>query len=161
MVHVLDMEDKEENKLTKNDDSSESDEKPVVKAIVKKPRSEAQINAFKRTQENRAKNIQLKKDNQKIEAAKLILKNEPIKKEPVKKEKTKKVVVDSSSEEEEVIIVEKRKKNKPKTKRIIVEESSSEEEEEIKQKSFKSQQNKRSININAKPVHSPTTVFFV
>jgi hypothetical protein len=161
MVHVLDMEDKED-KLTKNDSSSELDELPVKKTIVvkeKKARSEAQINAFKQTQINRAKSIQLKKDSQKLEAAKLILKQEPEKKE----KKMKPVVVDSSdsSSEEEVIIVEKRKKkNKP--KRIIVEESSSEEEQEApREKVFKSQQNRRSINLNVKPVPAPTTVFFV
>jgi hypothetical protein len=157
MVHVLDMEDKEDSKLTKNDDSSESDEKPVVKPVEKKPRSQKQIDAFKNAQINRAKSIQLKKDTQKIEAAKLILKQEPVKPEP---KKTKKVVVDSSSEEEEVIIVEKRKK-KTKPKRIIVEESESEEEVVPREKTFKSQQNKRSININAKSVPAPTTVFFV
>ena len=58
MVHVLDMEDKED-KLTKNDDSSESDEKPVEKKVEKlvdkKPRSQKQIDAFKKTQENRQK----------------------------------------------------------------------------------------------------------
>ena len=101
MVHVLDMEDKED-KLTKNDDSSESDEQPVVKLVEKKPRSQKQIDAFKNAQINRAKSIQLKKDTQKIEAAKLILRNDPVKKE----KKVKPVVVDSSSEEEEVIIVE-------------------------------------------------------
>ena len=64
MVHVLDMEDKEDSKLTKNDDSSESDEKPVVKPVEKKARSQKQIDAFKQTQLNRAKSIQLKKDTQ-------------------------------------------------------------------------------------------------
>ena len=138
-----------------SDDDSSVDSIPTKPATpIKKPRSEAQINAFKKTQENRKKNIELNKENKKVEAAKLLLNHKPIKPE-IKP-------VESESEEEEVIIVEKRKK-KSKPKRIIVEESSSEEDEPPIpiQKVFKSQQNKRSININAvQPVPS-TTVFFV
>lgn len=149
MVHVL---DNEENvSLTKNEDSDSSIE--VVKQVKeKKPRSEKQIEAFRKTQENRKKNIELKKENNKIEAAKLLMKQKP---------KVKKEIIDSESDEE-VIIVEKRRKSKP--KRIIVEESDSEEEEEIKpkEKNFKTQQNKRSIiKVNNQPTVSPTTCFFV
>jgi hypothetical protein len=135
--------------------------KKTVVAKEKKARSQAQIDAFKRTQENRAKNIALKKETQKLEAAKLLLNEKPVVKET--KQKSKKPVVEESSDEEEVIIVEKRKKNKQKPKRIIVEESSSEEEEEQKEMQFKSQQNKKSLiqMTKTKTIVNPNTMFFV
>ena len=141
MVHVLDMQDKEDP-LLKSDSEDEEIEVKKEEKKEKKPRSEKQIEAFKRTQENRKKAIELKKDVKKIEAAKLLLN------EPKVKPKQKKEIVESESEEE-VIIVEKRKK-KSKPKRIIVEESSESEEEIIKpkEKTFKSQQNKRSITVS-------------
>jgi hypothetical protein len=170
MVHVLDMEDKQtpltkKGRATKKVDDKVDDDLSSVdsvdslvepeKIVVKKARSQAQIDAFKRTQENRAKNIALQKENKKIEAAKLLM-NQP------KKDK-KKPVVDSSSDEEEVIIVEKRKKSKPKPKRIIVEESASESEEEKVEMQFKSQQNKKSLiqMTKTKTMINPNTVFFV
>jgi hypothetical protein len=164
MPHVLDMQDKEDGKLTKNEDSDDSSiEEVKTIAKEKKPRSEKQIEAFKKTQENRKKNIELKKDAKKLDAAKLLMQEKPIEKKP--KKVVKKEIVDSdSSSEEEVIIIERKKKPKKKiTKRIIVEESSSEEEEEVKpiEKTFKSQQNKRSININAVKPISPTTCYFI
>ena len=178
MLHTLHKEDndtpltkKKNNKKSEviDDDSTiESVEvtppKIEVVAKTKKPRSEKQIEAFKNAQINRQKNIQLKKESQKVEAAKLLLNEKP--NAPVAK-KVKEVVDSSSDEnEEEVIIVQKRKKPKPKVKRIIVEESASESEseEEIKprEKNFKSQQNKRSIiKVNNNPLVSPNTVFFV
>ena len=169
-LHVLDNEDNEDNGsllkiISDEEDMQELNPKPTLMK-EKKPRSQKQIDAFKITQENRKKSIEIKNGLKKVEAAKILLK-EPIK-ELVKLSK-KKVIVDSSSEEE-VIIVEKRKK--PKTKRIIVEESTDEElsdndenQVEIKQKSFKSQQNRKSIiNVNKSIVNLPkdtSTMFFV
>ena len=75
---------------------------------------------LRRLRKTEKKNIELNKENKKVEAAKLLLNHKPI--------KTEIKPVESESEEEEVIIVEKRKK-KSKPKRIIVEESSSEEDE--------------------------------
>lgn len=172
-LHVLDNEDNEDKgsllkSISDEEDMQELELKPTL-IKEKKPRSPKQIDAFKITQENRKKSIQIKNELKKVEAAKILLK-EPIK-ELVKLPK-KKVVVDSSSEEEEVIIVEKRKKTKNKTKRIIVEQSTDEEttdddekQVEIKQKSFKSQQNRKSIiNVNKSIVNLPkdtSTMFFV
>ena len=124
MVHVIDMEDKEEPLTRKgkkqinyvSDSESSVDSIPIaavkIPEKVKKPRSEAQIAAFKKTQENRQKNIAASKENKKLEAAKLLM-SQPVKSVAKPEEE--------STSEEEVIIVEKRKK-KTKTKSIIVEE---------------------------------------
>jgi hypothetical protein len=136
------------------------EEKPII-VKEKKTRSQKQIDAFKKTQENRKANIEIKKEEKKIEAAKILLKEPKTKSKP-------KVIVSSSddSSDEEVIIVEKRKKIKP--KRIIVEESTDEETEEekpkIKEKQFKSQQNKKSIiqvNNVKEPITNKNNMFFV
>jgi hypothetical protein len=182
-LHMYDNEDKEKTPLTKgkskkyiqSDTESETEPdiepeevKPVIKEEkVKKPRSEKQIQAFVNAQEKRKANIELKKQEKKVEASKIILEHETKTAKPVKKAKEV-AEVESSSEEEVIIIETKKKSKKPKKpKRIIVEESESESEEEEapapkKEKSFKSQQNKRSVIQVHKPIPSDkNTVFFV
>jgi hypothetical protein len=80
---------------------------PVIKE--KKPRSEKQLEAFKRTQEKRKENIALKKEQKEIEASKILLKHKITEKPKIKPQKYES---DSEEEEEKVIIVEKRKKTK-------------------------------------------------
>ena len=154
--------DDDDDETVESIESIKIDNPIIIKE--KKPRTQKQIDAFLKTQENRKANIENKKQEKKIEAAKLLLK------EPKIKSKPKIVVDDSSYDEEEIIIVEKRKKLKPKVKRIIIEESSDEEIEESpiknKEKQFKSQQNKKSIihvNNTNEPVKNAhkTTMFFV
>jgi len=174
--------------------SESENEVPLVKEKAskkekinkKKIRSEKQQESFKKAFETRMNNIEKRKLEKKVEASKVLLENEFKFKEkeevPKIKKVIKKVIEPESSSEEETIIVEKRKKKKkPKTKRIIVEESSESEGETdkedsideqppIKEKQFKSQQNKKSvIKVNGasrdmtvkKPVNFDSRNFFV
>jgi hypothetical protein len=112
-------------------------EVPLTKS--KKPRSQAQIEAFEKVKEKRRQNLEAKKQEKILNSAKLILEEETKKKSeklPSKK-KVKHVEPEpepepESESEEEVIVVKKAKpiKKQKKVRKIIIEESSSEEEEE-------------------------------
>ena len=137
---------------SENEANEESLEVPLTKS--KKPRSQAQIEAFEKVKEKRRQNLEAKKQEKIINSAKLILEEEtkrlleptvPVK--PPSRQSRKYGVkgerrvpcaepepeLESESEsEEEVIVVKKAKpiKKQKKVRKIIIEESSSEEEEE-------------------------------
>ena len=139
---------------SENENIEESLEVPLTKQ--KKPRSQAQIEAFEKVKEKRRQNLEAKKQEKIINSAKLILEEEtkrllepavPVK--PPSRQSRKYGVkgerrvpcaepepeLESESEsesEEEVIVVKKAKpiKKQKKVRKIIIEESSSEEEEE-------------------------------
>ena len=139
---------------SENEGNEESLEVPLTKQ--KKPRSQAQIEAFERVKEKRRQNLEAKKQEKLINSAKLILEEETKKTShvPLKKSQPKKKVkhvepepepeTESESEsEEEVIVVKKSKpaqfrlgsderpvKKQKKVRKIIIEESSSEDEDE-------------------------------
>jgi len=142
-------------KETQNDNE---DIQALDKSIQKpkKPRTEKQIEALKKAQETRRKNLAIRKQ-QKEQLKKAIADNEgveppePVNVKPVKRARKKKPVVvyeDDESSDEEVIVVKRkpRKKRKPK-KKIVYEEpsSSSEEEEVIKKPSKKLQKSKKVV----------------
>jgi hypothetical protein len=115
---------------------------------VKKPRppkSEAQLEAFKKALETRKANIEKKKIDKKVEASKILLEHD--KSKEVKKVKQK-VILESESESEPEIVIVKRKK-KPKRKIVIESETDSETESEEEQKPIqkfgKSHQHKNSV----------------
>ena len=128
---------------SENEAIEESLEVPLTKQ--KKPRSQAQIEAFERVKEKRRQNLEAKKQEKLINSAKLILEEETKKTShvPLKKSQPKKKVkhvepepepeTESESEsEEEVIVVKKSKpvKKQKKVRKIIIEESSSEDEDD-------------------------------
>ena len=128
---------------SENEANEESLEVPLTKQ--KKPRSQAQIEAFEKVKEKRRQNLEAKKQEKLINSAKLILEEETKKTShvPFKKSQPKKKVkhvepepepeTESESEsEEEVIVVKKSKpvKKQKKVRKIIIEESSSEDEPE-------------------------------
>ena len=138
---------------------------PKIK--VKRERTDAQKEVFKRAQakiiENRAKRIEEKK----IESAKLLLEKGielPSLKQEKKIELPSKKDEESEESEQEIVYMKKPKtKSKPKKKKIIVyqdsstDEESSEEEQEIhikRSKHFKTQQNKKSMI----KVHQPAPI---
>lgn len=133
----------------------------------KKPRTEKQLEAFKKVQEKRKQNIELKKSGAKVEAKPVIpdvQKELPPKETKVKK--YKEVIEEPESDSEEEIIIKRKPKKqeivKKKKKQIVIElsdtDSDSEEEHvryeepkrhvETKSK-FVPQQNKKYID--AKP----------
>ena len=129
--------------ISENEGNEESLEVPLTKQ--KKPRSQAQIEAFERVKEKRRQNLEAKKQEKLINSAKLILEEETKKTShvPLKNSQPKKKVkhvepepepeTESESEsEEEVIVVKKSKpvKKQKKVRKIIIEESSSEDEDE-------------------------------
>ena len=136
---------------SENEGNEESLEVPLTKQ--KKPRSQAQIEAFEKVKEKRRQNLESKKQEKLLNSARLLLEEEtkralepavPVK--PPCRKMTQKYGVkgerrvpcvepepepESESEEEEIIV----KKSKPikkqkKIRKIIIEESSSEDEEE-------------------------------
>ena len=140
--------------ISENEGNEESLEVPLTKQ--KKPRSQAQIEAFEKVKEKRRQNLEAKKQEKLINSAKLILEEEtkkllepavPVKppsrqskKYGVKGERRVPRVepeqepeTESESEsEEEVIVVKKSKpvKKQKKVRKIIIEESSSEDEDD-------------------------------
>ena len=121
---------------SENEDTEESLEVPLTKQ--KKPRSQAQIEAFEKVKEKRRQNLESKKQEKLLNYARLLLEEET-KRIPVKSQSTKRVKhvepqpEPESESEEEVIIVKKAKpiKKQKKIRKIIIEESSSEDEEEV------------------------------
>ena len=132
---------------SENETNEESLEVPLTKQ--KKPRSQAQIEAFEKVKEKRRQNLEAKKQEKLINSAKLLLEEETKKTSrvereiPFKKTQQKKKIKhiepepepepESESEcEEEVVVVKKSKprKKQKKVRKIIIEESSSEEEDE-------------------------------
>jgi len=132
---------------SENEDIEESLEVPLTKQ--KKPRSQAQIEAFEKVKEKRRQNLEAKKQEKLINSAKLLLEEETKKTSrverevPLKKSQPKKKVKhvepepepehkSESESEEEVIVVKKSKpvKKQKKVRKIIIEESSSEDEDD-------------------------------
>ena len=107
---------------SENEDIEESLEVPLTKQ--KKPRSQAQIEAFEKVKEKRRQNLEAKKQEKLINSAKLLLEEETKKTSRLKREiplkisqpkkKVKHVEPEPESEsesEEEVIVVKKSKYN--------------------------------------------------
>lgn len=117
----------------------------------KKPRSQAQIDALKKAQETRRKNLLMKKEQLKAlkENEGEVLEKAEVK--PVSRPRKKKPVVvyedDPSSDEEVIVVKRKPRKRKPRKKKIIVEESESSDEEIIIQKPTKKLQKQKSVKI--------------
>lgn len=156
------IEDNVEPIVDKNKDFTNQLQKP------KKPRTQKQIDALKKAQETRKKNIEARKikkqnDNNYIEekqinpsnngmnedfdAKELIKQHEEqlrklalskVKKKPKKKKVIYQEPDDSSSSEEEIIYIPKSKKKKKKKKVIVHQSSSSSEEEEVEQQNVPS-----------------------
>jgi hypothetical protein len=130
---------------------------------VKKPRppkSEKQLEAFRKVQERRAEEIEKKKQEQIYNSAKLLLEKNNINIEtsrskpsvtpqnsPVKKHKYKQLKEESSSDEEVYVVQSKKKKN-PK-KRIILESSDEESSDDDE------------VQINRQQFYRDTSNFFV
>lgn len=122
--------------ISENEANEETLEVPLTKQ--KKPRSQAQMEAFEKVKEKRRQNLEAKKQEKILNSAKLLIEEETkkasVKPAPKKKLKPVEPLPESESEsesEEEVIVVKKSKpKPKKKVRKIIIEESSSEEEEE-------------------------------
>jgi hypothetical protein len=150
-----------------------NEDMPLLKPkrkMRKLPRTEKQQEAFKKTMEKRALNVEKRKQQRRIDAAKLLLEVENREQETPKEDKVrtrKKIMVaitesdesdDSDDEEEEIIykpIIHSRKKA-PKKIYVMKKDDSDDEIPIIKQKAFKSQQNKKSVikvseNINYTP----------
>jgi hypothetical protein len=157
------------------------------KSKTTKPRpakTQAQLDAFKIALAKRQENIKIKKEEKKIDAAKLLLEHDRKTQEAmphaeekpdrsIKKARSKKIIVEESeseSEPEVIYIKKKSKTKKPKQKQIII-ESESETETELdteneliiaKQKksfgkSHKNQLNKRPPVIEVQPTKPPPT----
>ena len=109
----------EENEISIDDNNNdETDDGKITKTKPKKPRTEAQMNAFKEVMKKRAENIEIKKHEKLIKASEILVNNS--KKEVKTKEFMKQVkppVYETSSSEEEIIIV-KAKPKKKKKKRL-------------------------------------------
>ena len=158
------MDDIENKENTINDDIG--DEIPLLKPkrkMKKYPRTEKQQEAFKLIMQKRAENVAKRKEQKKIEAAKLLLSLQPSKEiedEPVnevikKKSKPKKKLIlstsDTESEDEsdnesdvseEKIYIARKSIKQPKKVYVIKKEV---EEDEKPVNKFKSQQNKKSV----------------
>ena len=107
-------------------------EKPVKEKKPRPPKTEKQLEAFRKVQERRAEEIERKKQEQIYNSAKLLLEKNNINIEtsrskpsvttqnnPVKKPKQQPIVNEESSEEEVYVVQSKSKKNVK--KRIILE----------------------------------------
>ena len=158
------MDDIENKENTINDDIG--DEIPLLKPkrkMKKYARTEKQQEAFKLIMQKRAENVAKRKEQKKIEAAKLLLSLQPSKEiedEPVnevikKKSKPKKKLIlstsDTESEDEsdnesdvseEKIYIARKSIKQPKKVYVIKKEV---EEDEKPVNKFKSQQNKKSV----------------
>ena len=101
--------------------------------LRKKPRTEKQLEAFKKAQETRKENIAMIKEIKEAKKAEKDVEKLEIKKEVLKKKAAKIAPVpqvsDSESEEEPEVVVVRRKKA-PKKKVVVVEAESEEEEPE-------------------------------
>lgn len=94
----------------------------------KKPRTEKQIEAFKKAQEIRKESLKIKREKIKeIKDLKPVDILSPI------DEPSPQQLHEESDNEPEIIYVKKESKKKPKKKKIIIEESSSSSDEEIVQ----------------------------
>jgi len=113
---------------------------PTASGIAKKPRSQAQVEAFEKVKEKRRQNLEAKKQEKILNSAKLLIEEEtrkisnqaPAKTVPKKKlkhEPQHDPLEEESESEEEIIVVKKKKTPVKKVRKIIIEESSSEEEE--------------------------------
>jgi hypothetical protein len=146
------------------------DEVPLLKPkrkMKKFERTEKQKEAFAKTMQKRAENVELRKQAKKVEAAKLLLeleKEKQVESKPVQKKKVKpkpKIVLpksdselesedESESEEEEIYYTKSRKSIKvPKKvyilKKDVIEDDSDDEPIKPVKPKFKSQQNKKSV----------------
>ena len=122
---------------------SENNNIPLTKKkrTINAPRSEKQIEAFKKAQEKRDENRRIVKEQKEIKLAKLYMENklkeqqqsEPKETKPLKKEKKqiiKYVESDSESQSEEEIVYVKKPKKKIKKQKKIVYESSDDDDDE-------------------------------
>ena len=156
-----------DNEQKEIDTTQPQDEEPPLLKPTKKrgpktnyKRTDKQMEQFQKAYQKRQENIETRKQEKKIEAAKLLLSIEKPKKEVVKKKKKKHIVVESesesdsyesdsepeSSEEEEIVYAKQRKSIKVPKKVYILKKDDSDDEKPIaKSKTFKSQQNKRSV----------------
>jgi len=127
------------------------------KVKTRKPKTEKQMEQFKKVVEARKKKIEDNKLQKKIEASKFLLEHSALEQGITQTPTIKKKLLpkldndlheDDSSSEEQVVVIKKKKKSKKK-KIIVVEEDSddsSEEEEEVKPvRSLKTQRNKKSV----------------
>ena len=149
--------------MSENNDAENIErEKIVPLEKPKKPRSEKQIEQFKKIAEKRKENVEKKKLEKKIEASKLLLEhdvklNDKKKKEPI-------VLQSDSSDSEPEIIVVSKKKPKKKPIKIEIEESSTEEEQEVKpkQREFKHQNYaKKSVIKHHPPIEQTKEKVFI
>ncbi len=119
---------------------NEANEEPLTKPKIKKPRSQAQIEAFEKVKERRKQNLEVKKQEKLLQSAKLLVENNvAVAPRATKKSNSsvrekveyQKVTQDEpieSESEEEVVIIKKAPKKQKKVRKIIIEDSSSEEE---------------------------------
>jgi hypothetical protein len=128
--------------------------KPVKEKKPRAPKTPAQLEAFQKAMQKRKANIEIKKQEKKVEASKILLENDIKPKEVVKKSRKPRTVVieESESDDEPNVVYIKKRSSKKKKKKIIVEsetdsETESESDIEIKhKKSFEtSHQNKKSV----------------
>lgn len=104
------------------------------------PKSQAQMDAFKKVQEARKANIEAKKKQKLLDSAQLLLQNQQqtqsVQKKPVKKPKPE--VIDDEYEADEEMVIEFQKKPKKKAqKKIIIYDSDSSDEEPYEKPSRK------------------------
>ena len=124
------------------------------KRTINAPRSEKQIEAFKKAQEKRDENRRIIKEQKEIKLAKIFMENKLKEQEnaeqketkPIKKEK-KQVVkyIESESESEEEIIYVKKPKKKINKQKVIYVSSDDDDDEQptiIKKPDFKRQTNR-------------------
>jgi hypothetical protein len=111
---------------TENEEMDDiKEEQPIIKPKAKKERSEKQLEQFEMVKERRRINIEKKVEQKKLEALKLMLRNEILEEEKIKREPVKKVKPEkqyesssSSSSEEKIIIKRKPKVVKKKKNRL-------------------------------------------
>ncbi len=63
------------SEVSENEAIEENNEEPLTKPKVKKPRSQAQIEAFEKLKEKRKSNIEIKKQEKLLQSAKLLVEN--------------------------------------------------------------------------------------
>ena len=96
---------------------------------VKKPRSEKQLEAFKKAQEKRKENCELMKEVKEQHEAQKKLEQMKIKEELLKRKVKAVPLPESDSESEEEVVIVKHNKTTKKKKIVVVEPESEEEEE--------------------------------
>lgn len=162
------------NDIQEKQEIIEMDNEPEIPLLKPKrkmkkfPRTEKQQEAFKITMQKRAENVEKRKQQKKLEAAKLLLSTEPDSlptkpAEPEKIKKPKKKLIlsttdtetdsdssDSGGEEEKIYIARKSIKQPKKVyiikrEKNIIEEDDEDEYEKPVVNKFKSQQNKKSV----------------